>query len=71
MLIFEISVRKIHENREGWFVFDTAGFFEGKNSFHPALTFVALTAKTAFAPDDAKAQRPLGPVIGGLNAMFL
>ena len=48
---------------------ETAGLFERQDPLHPAIALVTGRAQRALAPQHAKAQRPLCPVIGRLDAV--
>ena len=70
-LFFEIRIDGLDEFWERRYGTGSAGLFERKDAFDPSVSFLALSSIAPFAPEYAEAYGPFGPIIGGLDAVFL
>ena len=61
---------RIDEDAKGRLAKLAASLPQGQRSLHPAVAFVTGTAMRAFAPQHAKAQRPLCAVVRRFDAML-
>jgi len=66
----EIGVDGLDEYVEGGPSLEATGLPDGEDSLDPAVPLVAGRALHHLAPEHGKPQGPLGPVIGGLNAIL-
>jgi len=66
----EQTGERINQDRKGRLATLTARETKRQTPRHPVVAFATVSATRAFSPQHAKSQGPLGPVVGGFDAVF-